>query len=410
MDWLQNIKKDQRLRHNFTHHIIADSLFALFAGSAFPFIVPTLIRLGASDLWVGAAQATPFIGLLFSMYWGHFSEGRPKVPIIVYSSIAARLIFMILAMMVNPVAFVGVYVVYQLVINIGGPAFPGLMHKIYPAEFRGRMIGTTRLFLGAMQIAATFVAGRNLDRLGHRLTWSLAACLAIASALVFSRIREPQEPERSAKRPTFSFREQVELLGRDRAFLLFLLGCTVMGLGNLISSPAIPLYQVKQLALGSQQLATASMVYTAFWLGSYPIWGWVIDRLKPLYAVIGAVLLFALANFSYSLGLGFVSVLLASALFGVGDSGLDLGWNNQVMRLTAHQVSTYSGIYLTFLGLRGTIGPLLGSLLLPLIGLRSIFLVSTVIVIIGLIPFFFVEQAMTAARQSKSVQEESVPQ
>ncbi len=408
MDWLQSIKKDHELRHNFTRHIIADSLFALFAGSAFPFVMPVLIRLGATDLWVGAAQAAPFIGLLFSMYWGHFSEGRPKVPIIVYSSIAARLLFIVLAMMANPVAFVGVYVIYQLVINIGGPAFPGLIHKIYPAEFRGRMVGTTRLFLGAMQIAATFVAGRNLDKLGHHFWWSLAACLAIVSALVFSRIREPQEPERPARRPKFSFREQVDLLGRDRAFLLFLLGCTVMGFGNLISSPAIPLYQVKKLALSSQQLATASMLYTTFWLGSYPIWGWVIDRLRPIYAVIGAVLLFALANFSYSLGYGFLSVLVASALFGVGDSGLDLGWNNQVMRLTSHQVSTYSGIYLSFLGLRGTVGPLLGSLLLPMIGLRSIFLISTVVIIIGLVPFFFVERAMIGHAPTGSLGKEQI--
>ncbi|MGE5654443.1 MAG: MFS transporter [Bacillota bacterium] len=400
MDWLQSIKKDPRLRHNFTHHVIADSLFALFAGSAFPFVMPVLIRLGATDLWVGAAQAAPFIGLLFSFYWGHFSEGRPKVPIIVYSAVVARLLFIALAMMISPAAFVGMYVVYQLVINAGGPAFPGLVQKIYPAEFRGRMVGTTRLFLGAMQIAATFVAGRTLDRLGHRLWWSLAAGIGILSALVFARIREPQDPGTSAIRPTFSIGEQVALLGRDRAFLLFLLGCTIMGLGNLISSPAIPLYQVKHLALSSQQLATVSMIYTTFWLSSYPIWGWVIDRLKPIYAVIGAVSMFALANLSYSLGYGLPSVLIASTLFGIGDSGLDLGWNNQVMRLTKDKVSTYSGLYLTFLGLRGTIGPLLGSLLLPVIGLRPIFLLSTVIIIVGLVPFFFVER--TAAGRTPS--------
>jgi len=143
---------------------------------------------------------------------------------------------------------------------------------------------------------------------------------------------------------------------------------------------------VKYLGLSNAQVGIVAALWAAAWMVAYPVWGSLVDRRGPGKAIIASVVLFGACGLSYFFGQSLPAVLLASVFSGVGEAAIDIGWMNECMKLAPGRVSLYSGVHLTLLGVRGTIGPLLGSALAPLLGLTNAILVGALVLLLGLAP------------------------
>jgi len=79
-------------------------------------------------------------------------------------------------------------------------------------------------------------------------------------------------------------------------------------------------------------------------------------------------------------------IALAYVFSGITTAGVDLGWMNAIMRLTSRErVGDYTALHSSLLGIRGIIAPFLGTMLMDVdwLGLRGVFLVSTILILAG---------------------------
>jgi len=71
---------------------------------------------------------------------------------------------------------------------------------------------------------------------------------------------------------------------------------------------------------------------------------------------------------------------------GITVAGIDLGWMNAIMQFARKdQISDYAALHAGLVGLRGIAAPLAGTALMavPWIGLRGVFLLSAVLILMG---------------------------
>ncbi len=76
MKLLNNL--DKTTQYNFKIDATASVFFALYAGVLYPFFPATAVRLGIDGLLLALLTASPFMGHIFAVYWGHSSENKSK--------------------------------------------------------------------------------------------------------------------------------------------------------------------------------------------------------------------------------------------------------------------------------------------------------------------------------------------
>lgn len=402
---------DPTTRHNLKVDIFAAAFFAAFFGLTIPFLGPLVIRMGGSPSLVGLIAAGPFLGYLLAGVWGHLSEGRPKLPYVVVPALLARLLFLPLAFTAHPASFTALAVLYFLINGIQLPSYTALMQRIYPGEFRGRLMALVKVVLGLVQVGALRLAGELMDQWEYRGPFLAAALLGGAGALIFSRIHEPLAPsEEEGKSPTpaltsssplwASLQAMGRILNVDRRFARFELGFMIFGLGNLLLLPVYTIFQVKTLGLNNSEVAWVTITWSIAWLWGYLLCGQAVDSFGPRKIILAGVCSYALVPLAYLTGHNYPAVLVGAAFLGLGDAAVELGWMNEVISLAPSQVSTYAGIHLSLLGLRGSLAPLLGPYLTLIWGTDPVLFLGLGLILLGL-------SALIEPRWLKTVREGS---
>ena len=399
---------DDTTRFNFQIDALSAVSFGIFAGAFFPFFSITAVRLGASGMLLALITAAPFMGQLFAVYWGHRSDQGQKLPFVVSSGILSRVTLILLALTHNVELFALLIVLHFLFAAAGSPAYTALMKKIYPLQFRGQLMGKIQFVIGICRVAVTYFAGIWLDMYGYRSVFIIAGIAGIISSLIYSRLDEPKEIINSDKKK-FSLKSFVKVFKNDKMLKLAITGFFIFDLGNLILAPVYPLIQVKYMGLTNFEIGHLSIFWILGWFITAPYWGKVVDHYDPIRTVIIAVLLFIGSPLIYLFNSPYYLLMVASFLGGAAGSSLEVGWLNMMINLGGENSSRYSGIYLTFLGIRGVIGPIIGNLLVAVVNPFSIFLISIQILLLGLIPFIIlIEKQKKAASKSDEMVTKSI--
>ena len=386
---------DQDVKFNLRVDALASLIFGIFSGAVYPFTSVIALRLGASNFLIGFVNTAPFIGQLFAIYWGHRSAHSPrKIPMIVWIGLIARLMIIPLAFVTSPALFVFLVVFHNLVATFSVPAFNALMKKIYPDQYRGRLMGISRFLPGIAYVGATYLAGWWIDMVGYKSLFIVAGIVGVISILVYTRMREEASVIASKNVPTFSLSKVVNILKRDRAMAFATLGFVIFGFGNLFANPAYPIYQVKVSGLSYTEIGLLSVFNMPVWFLSYIFWGWVNDRTRSMVNIYIGITMYGLAPLIYLCHPSLPMMILASCLQGAAGASQDVGYINLLIKLGGEDADHYMGIYGTFLGLRGMLAPVLGSLLLDKIGFTGIFIVAASLIYLGLIPMSMVERQM----------------
>ncbi|MHB0885866.1 MAG: MFS transporter [Bacillota bacterium] len=388
---------DRQTRRNFNLDASSALFVGVFSAIINPFVQVVAIRLGASNTAIGLIAAAPYLGAVASFYWGQVSHGRAQLPFVIWPNLVGRLILLLVAFTRAPWVYAIIILLYNFVVAVPGPAYGGLMQKIYPAAYRGRLLAAIRVFMGLSFAAVSYFAGKALDQFGHKVLFPVGVAFGVTSILIFGRVTEPAaavEPGRPPEERPISF---MAILRTDRLFLTYLAGFLIFGAANLFVLPLYPVFQVRVLHLSYTQVALLSLAWAVAWLFGYRVWGLVADRARPSIVLIGSVLGYGLAPLVYSQAHGIRPLLLASALIGLADAGLDIGWLAEVMRLAGHRTATYIGIHLTLMGIRGVIAPFVGTALLAVVPVRPLLVAGGIGILVGLIPFLIAERVSATA-------------
>lgn len=365
--------------HNFLIDASAAGLFAIFSALTMPFIAVIAVRRGGTPLEIGILTAIPWVAMLLSSWYARLPLRWPRVRIVAWCGVLSRLTLLLAAWTHNIALYSLSYLGYNLFGAASNPAYTSLERAIYHQRWRGRLMAGVRGTLGFFQFAATLAAGPLLGRFGASRVFTVAILFGLASALVFARMRDPGR----IPPPAGARRGGLRLVAADARLRRLLWAVTLAGGGNLLVQVGYPIFQVHRLHLSDTGVAILTAMWALAWTVSYPLWGRVCDRGRPALSIRIALALYCVPPLCYGASHGIGLLLVAAMAQGLGDAALDCGWQNHCMRLAGEDIDSYAGVYFMFMGMRGTVAPLLGALLIARVGLRPLFLAGVLPIVAG---------------------------
>jgi MFS family permease len=352
---------DARVRRDMHTDVRAACSHSVMA-TIINFLPIILRRLGATTDQIAYYYAVTSIGLLttgFSMWlmrrWG-------MKPVALFFWLLGRGSFLLTAFALDSTTLLIIFTVFWVVEPWPAPAYVKTMEAIYPSHQRGRIMAFVRVALVALTLILTPLAGLVLDRWGYRALLPLAGFSGLGSSLIFFTLMRKIDdtPETPAQAGSSSW----GILQADSRMLLYLSGVLLFGLGALIPAPLFSVVQVDQSNLSYTQVAWLGFAQSVFWFLGYLFGGRLLDHLggirflQIIFAINALVILpYIWATQSWMLLPAFIAAGLVIA-------GADLAIMVSVIELAGpERVSAYWAITSTISGVRGLLGPFVGSAL-----------------------------------------------
>jgi MFS family permease len=360
----------------------------LATGIAINFMSVFAVRLGASDLVVGAVNSGPYLAsLLWSLPTARLiNDKRRLMPIMIASLFLYRLTYLLIALVpsllsraqaeaIAVISFLGGFP--MVMVNIA--VFTMLAEAIAP-EHLARVVSRRVAIGGFTSIIALLLTGLWLERspfpLNYQVAYSVAFLISIGSVWYMSRIKLLGRGAPAGAGRVLSWREQWQNLRRNRVFFLFLISATFLHLSLNMSSPLYPILVVNKLGASD---GWVSILLTLFTLTSVVgAWrmDWVIRRWGTRRTLAATMI-----------GLGVYTTLLAIApsiaflvpvhfFGGFLSAGFNVGLANGLLEFSPEENrGDFVAAYMLAMNIAIFVGPLLGSMLSTLLGLVPALLV-----------------------------------
>ncbi len=367
------------------------ALVGFYTGAIYPF----LGRIARGDLHCTPLQlslmmAAPFIGNLFSPVWAQQMEGKAKMPFAVLSWIVGRGLLVLMAFVTRSWPFVIIVSLSAVIMTVSTPAYVSIMKDMYPDHLRGRLMAYIRMGLSSISLVTALVVGRLLDQISYRWVFPVGAVIGVLAALSFSQIIIPQrrhgemeEPDAAeASKPTLA--DTFAIFRDDRNYRWFSLSLFVYGFGNLLVQPLYTLFQVDTLHITNTQVANMANLSSIIAIMGYVYWGKFLDRKGALTTVLVSTLMVGLINVVYLFATRVEHLYLAAIISGGCFAGVELSYLNAVLTFAdRNRIAQYQSIHSALLGIRGTLAPFLGPVLMGWVGMRGTFGISLGMILLG---------------------------
>lgn len=357
------------------------------------FLPIILRRSGASTDQIAYYFAITSIGLLTTSLSMWLMRRLAMKKVALFFWLVGRGSFLLTAFALNSKTLLMIFTVFWVVEPWATPAYVKTMEEIYPSNQRGRIMAFVRVALVSLTFIITPLAGLILDRWGYRVLLPLAGLSGLGSSLTFfsllRRIKDPSlTPSQTASSPW-------SILRSDLRMPLFLSGVLFFGLGVLISAPLFSAVQVDRLNLSYTQVAWLGLAQSIFWFFGYLFGGRLLDRLGGIRALQIVLVINALAILPYIWATKGWMLLPAFIAAGLVTAGADLAIMYSVIELAgAERVPSYWAVTPTIAGLRGLLGPFIGSVLVKMgWPFWTIFLLSVVLTLTGAAVLSLVKKA-----------------
>jgi MFS family permease len=365
-------------RATFVRDLPSGVLWGAGSGLVVPLVSVIARKLGMPTEIMAVMLAMPFAGSLFSMYIGHFTERRPKMPLVVWPGVLGRGLFLLVPFVRGPTGFFLIVSLFYLVISVMGPAYAAIMRSNYTDANRGRLMGDIRVAMMLVSAISSWAGGAILQAAPESYRWLFptAGVLGVLSLLVFGRIPVSRDragsggPPGSAHAPAeahggTAFLSSLRHVGRDRDFLLFLGALFLCAFPDKMLVPLEPIRLVDELGVDYHSagliLGTASSVAG---IAGYWFWGRISRRGRPLGLFVAILAVMALRLPFFAMAGVPVHLIPWSVLGGFSGAGFDILLLLVILRLAAPERFTLSyGMNSTLVGVRGILGPILGTVL-----------------------------------------------
>lgn len=391
-----------RVWRNARIDLWAACLFGLFNVVMNQFYVAFAIQQGATHLQVGLLTAAPAIGLIFSPVWATWIEksANPK-PFIIIPNAIGRLLLLFPAFFPDPAVYVVTALAFQLLMGIQAPAYASLVSRMYPTDIRGRLMGYVRVAMGILMIPLAYVVGNWSEAFGPSGPLIAASVAGLLSISLFNTLKLSKKVERTSlseaedaaepagRKRKFAFKEQLELVASNKTLAVFLAATTFAGFGNMLASPLYQIIQVDELELSNIQIGFARVAYFTALLLTFWIAGRMIDRYPIKYILMIGIGAYAVVPMLYGLWGTYPAVILGNFIQGVGEAIWDIGILAFVFRLVPGREAMVFGIHLMLFGVRGTLGPILGSVLTSEVSISALLISASICGWIGTTLFIF---------------------
>lgn len=363
-----------------------------------PYLNLFALSLGANPFLIGLMNAIPsLLGNILQIPFALLTErtGRARFLVLlggfglrVTWALIAFLPFIVPGPMQIPllITLVSLRIVFG---SIATPAWTAVQADIVPKSMRGRYYSNRNMVLNVAGLVATFAANRILSiyyPLNYQALFFIAAVFGALASLSFAKIPLPQESKRLTKAESaFSLTGLVTLMKESQRFSGYCVSALIWNFGVMISSPLVSVHFVTNLGgnSGLWALVMASSMVSGTLFQRY--WGRLADRFgqKNVMRISG----FMVALIPLLWLVVPVSILAIGVNFIAGASwaGYNLGSFNLLLEVTPEDKRPrYVGVFNTLLGISVAISQLIGGYIATILGIPLLFVVATVIRLIGL--------------------------
>jgi hypothetical protein len=373
-DYLEGYPLSDRI--TFVYDVRGGASYGVLAGVALPLVGVVGRRLGMDSAQLALLMGSQYIGFLLNLATGHLARSGDLRAQVFWPAFLARAALALVALAFSPLAFLAILVFYYVVSNLTGPAYSTIMRLNYSDAHRGRAMGQVRIVQQVIAALCAALAGAYLQAFpeGYRLVFPLGAVAGMASSLFFLKVKPRKGCAEGRERPAAAegFGDSLRELRRDRPFLVYMAIVFIAGFPDKLMTSLEPIRLVDELGAGygAAGLVLGTVPLAAAVLG-YFLCAKLSDRIDPIFLLVGTVIL----SSTRYLGLALASVpahlLPGSFLNGVSNAGWDLLPLFSVLLFAERsKVGLYMGFYNALIGLRGLVGPALGTWLYEGAGMR----------------------------------------
>ncbi len=323
-------------------------------------------RLGASETLMGLIAAAPFIGNFVSLFYTKLSEGKLKLPYVMWPQAIGRGSLVLAFFVDEPIAFALLVVFMHVGNNVGFPAYSAVIKEVYPQNVRGRLMAYVRVGAAFFSAICALIVGKLLQVMDYNMIFVVAAVIGAASAVIFGTVKTSTD---YAKNETGSgesmlqyLRATFSIFSEDKGFLWFMVSMSIFGFANIMAFAIYPIYQVDVLKISSLQVGILANVVTVAWMLSYPWWGRFVDRRSPIKAMLVAVAITAVIPATYLFADSPMMLIPAAIANGLMMSGLELCYFNGIFFFAPEgKEQRYQSLHAALAGIRGMTAPFLGT-------------------------------------------------
>jgi DHA1 family multidrug resistance protein-like MFS transporter len=391
-------------------------MFTAF-GFVFPFLPLYIAQLGVGgtqqvELWSGLSSFGQALVLsIFSPIWGAVADRRGRRVMVLRAAFGGGLIIGMMGLAQNIWQFMTLRLMQGAMTGVVAAA-SALAISFVPRARIGMALGMIQMASFAGNAVGPSLGGFSADRLGYRLSFVFSGGLfVLAGVLTLLFVREHFVPPPGATSAGLRglFRD-VRTRGRDRALLVMMVVLFSAQFGVSVVQPMLPLY-VQYLDPSQSAAFVTGLIFTVAGVVaavSSVIWGRIGDRVGFRGLLIAMALGAGLIYIPQALVVTVVQLVILRGILGIFDGGLLPSANALVVSTSpaespgrhASHGTTYGLVYLAN-GLGFALGPLAGGVIAATLGLRNVFLVTAVILLIigAYLPFGVKEVRRGGARQ-----------
>jgi hypothetical protein len=361
----------------------------VFNGLALPLIPIVARRIGMSAAGITLMTTMVFVGALSGFLFGHLADKRPKMPFAIGPQIIARSLISLLVFARTPVSFLVVVSLFNIFSNISSPAYSSIMRSNYSDANRSRLMSNVRIAIVMVSALFSALAGFVLgaDEKIVNLMFPVASFFGVLSCVLFSRIKVRRLPDFPREATTRSFAQSFGIIRRHLPFLLFTGILVFCATPDKMAVPLEPIWLVDYLHLdyGEASFLLGTVVSVASIIG-YAVWARALRRANS-FSILSVVVFLYAARFA-ALGLARTGhqLIPMCILSGLANAGWDLVPIFCIIALADKgSFSLFIGVNTTMFGIRGLIGPSLGTLLYTsgAVPLGGIFLLIAAVIAMG---------------------------
>ena len=387
------IKKDTKRAMELN---TVEGAFAVAADNlAAPYLGLFALALGATPSQIGMLTAFPnFLGNILQIPSALLAERlKDKRKLIIFGGILNRSSWILMAFLpflFAPERRVSIVIMLAtfrfMTANLGVPAWTALQANLVPKSIRGAYYANRNMVLNTCAVLATLLANFVLRLefpVSYQVLFILTTVLGLLSVYIFSKIVFEQSPPKAKQASQDSFLKRVTTFARavtsQKDFSNYVISAIIWNLGIQVASPLFVVYFVEDLGGPAGHWA----LFAAVNLGSMVLlqryWGRLADyfgqKSVMMVAGLGIVTIPLWWWLAPNTWFPFI-IFIANGIFW---GGYNLAAFNLLLEVTPDEErSVYVGVYNTLMGVATAVGPLLGGFAAEVVGLRPIFLVSTV--------------------------------
>ncbi|MDP4083243.1 MAG: MFS transporter [Bacillota bacterium] len=385
-----------------------------FSAASFSMVIPFLpiflLQIGVhqhTEMWSGLLfSAAFFSGAIASPFWGRVADKYGRKPMIIRAGFALFVIYTLTAFVTNPYQLLGLRIMQGLLSGFV-PGAIALIGTNTPSEKIGYALSLISSASASGSIVGPLLGGGIAELVGNRWAFGSAGIIVFISTflIIFWVTEENFIPSKERG----SIKNDVKVAWANHSFMLVLILTIVTSCSVMTIEPILPLYIVKLGGTSDKASLITGIVFSLPGIASAlfaPFWGKWADKVGFHKILVIGLLGGGLGTLAQTLFGHIWGFSIIRFVFGVFFCAVFPALNGLVVKSTQEVFRGRAfGLSQTANQIGGMVGPMIGGFLGGIFPVQSVFIVTGILLLVGMIIAYWNANDMMGALKSKVIHE-----